>query len=277
MKNKAWLKGAVSAGVTVLLLAPLAAQADVKIETLTHLNDITGISNHDSDTTDYFQGDKKREENLRKFTGSVMGAWQKFRGEDKGSMDIDIYDVSANKHWNLDPQKKVYSVEAIYDPNQPSKAPPQGGSTQQQQKQDQDVKVTKNEFTVKDTGQTKTINGFDTHEYLVTWDVETVDTKTVNILEEYGPRTLSALFGDHRPPPEIKFGIGDVVSVTIFEAAAGGLFIPAEASVRPGRTRVCCVVESGGNRCCSAISGEPGGLERPPFAADFWPDGVVAG
>ncbi len=56
----------------------------------------------------------------------------------------------------------------------------------------------------------------------------------VKTLDEYGPRTLSALFGDHRPPPEIKFGIGDVVSVTIFEAAAGGLFIPAEASVRPG-------------------------------------------
>ena len=58
--------------------------------------------------------------------------------------------------------------------------------------------------------------------------------QVVHILDEYGPRTLSATFGDHRPPPEIKFGIGDVVSVTIFEAAAGGLFIPAEASVRPG-------------------------------------------
>jgi polysaccharide biosynthesis/export protein len=58
--------------------------------------------------------------------------------------------------------------------------------------------------------------------------------QVVNILDEYGPRTLSALFGDRRPPPEIKFGIGDVVSVSIFEAAAGGLFIPAEASVRPG-------------------------------------------
>jgi polysaccharide biosynthesis/export protein len=56
----------------------------------------------------------------------------------------------------------------------------------------------------------------------------------VSILDEYGPRTLSAMFGDRRPPPEIKFGIGDVVSVTVFEAAAGGLFIPAEASVRPG-------------------------------------------
>jgi len=58
--------------------------------------------------------------------------------------------------------------------------------------------------------------------------------KVVNILAEYGPRTLSATFGDRRPPPEIRFGIGDVVSVTIFEAAAGGLFIPAEAGVRPG-------------------------------------------
>lgn len=58
--------------------------------------------------------------------------------------------------------------------------------------------------------------------------------KTVGILEEYGPRTLTAAFGDHRPPPEIRFGIGDVIGVTIFEAAAGGLFIPAEAGVRPG-------------------------------------------
>jgi polysaccharide export outer membrane protein len=58
--------------------------------------------------------------------------------------------------------------------------------------------------------------------------------EVVNILDEYGPRTLSATFGDNRPPPEIKLGIGDIVSVSIFEAAAGGLYIPAEAGVRPG-------------------------------------------
>jgi polysaccharide biosynthesis/export protein len=56
----------------------------------------------------------------------------------------------------------------------------------------------------------------------------------IKTLKEYGPLTLSGTFGDRRPPPEIKFGIGDVVSVAIFEAAAGGLFIPAEAGVRPG-------------------------------------------
>jgi polysaccharide export outer membrane protein len=56
----------------------------------------------------------------------------------------------------------------------------------------------------------------------------------IKTLEEYGPKTLSGFFGDHRPPPEIKFGIGDVIAVSIFEAAAGGLFIPSEAGVRPG-------------------------------------------
>src|SRR6202046_1565923 len=58
--------------------------------------------------------------------------------------------------------------------------------------------------------------------------------QTIQIIDEFGPRTLSTAFGDRRPPPEIVFGIGDVVAVTIFEAAAGGLFIPAEAGVRPG-------------------------------------------
>ena len=61
-----------------------------------------------------------------------------------------------------------------------------------------------------------------------------LNPQTVHILEEFGPKSLTGIFGDHRPPPEIKFGIGDVIGVTIFEAAAGGLFIPAEASVRPG-------------------------------------------
>jgi polysaccharide biosynthesis/export protein len=39
---------------------------------------------------------------------------------------------------------------------------------------------------------------------------------------------------ERRGPTEIRFGIGDVVSVTLFESGAGGLFIPLEAGVRPG-------------------------------------------
>jgi polysaccharide export outer membrane protein len=60
-----------------------------------------------------------------------------------------------------------------------------------------------------------------------------VTPKVIDTLANYSPR-IGNVLPDHRPPKEIRFGIGDVVSVTIFEAAAGGLFIPIEAGVRPG-------------------------------------------
>ncbi len=41
-------------------------------------------------------------------------------------------------------------------------------------------------------------------------------------------------FAEQSRPRDIRLGIGDIVSVTIFEANSGGLFIPAEAGVRPG-------------------------------------------
>ena len=60
-----------------------------------------------------------------------------------------------------------------------------------------------------------------------------VTPPTIDVLATSVPR-LSQIFTDTRPAEVIKFGIGDTVSVTIFEAAAGGLFIPSEAGVRPG-------------------------------------------
>jgi polysaccharide export outer membrane protein len=41
-------------------------------------------------------------------------------------------------------------------------------------------------------------------------------------------------FTENRRPRNITFGIGDILGVTIFEAASGGLFIPSEGGVRPG-------------------------------------------
>jgi polysaccharide export outer membrane protein len=58
--------------------------------------------------------------------------------------------------------------------------------------------------------------------------------ETVSVLAEWEPAVLAGAFADKQPPAAIKFGIGDVISVTIFEAAAGGLFIPIESGVRPG-------------------------------------------
>src|SRR5262249_11843302 len=59
-----------------------------------------------------------------------------------------------------------------------------------------------------------------------------VTPEVVDILAANLPRLASA-FADRRPPQEIRFGIGDVVSVTIFEATAGGVFILARARGPP--------------------------------------------
>jgi polysaccharide biosynthesis/export protein len=60
-----------------------------------------------------------------------------------------------------------------------------------------------------------------------------VTPKVADVLRKAVPRLVGE-FPDRSRPKEIRFGIGDVVSVTVFEAASGGLFIPAEAGVRPG-------------------------------------------
>ena len=61
-----------------------------------------------------------------------------------------------------------------------------------------------------------------------------LDSAAAQALERFEPNVLAGVFADSRPPASIRFGIGDVISVTIFEASAGGLYIPIEAGVRPG-------------------------------------------
>jgi polysaccharide export outer membrane protein len=60
-----------------------------------------------------------------------------------------------------------------------------------------------------------------------------VTPKVIDVLAANLPRLTNA-FPDRSRPRDLRFGIGDVLGVTIFEASAGGLFIPPEASVRPG-------------------------------------------
>jgi len=50
------------------------------------------------------------------------------------------------------------------------------------------------------------------------------------------PRDTLRVFGDYRPAPDLRVGVGDSVSVTIWEAAAGGLFSAAagERSINAG-------------------------------------------
>jgi len=59
-----------------------------------------------------------------------------------------------------------------------------------------------------------------------------VTPKVIEVQSKNLPRLTA--FMENRRPRAITFGIGDILGVTIFEAASGGLFIPAEGGVRPG-------------------------------------------
>jgi polysaccharide export outer membrane protein len=60
-----------------------------------------------------------------------------------------------------------------------------------------------------------------------------ITPKVATVLAKAAPRLVTD-FTDRSRPRDIRFGIGDILSVTIFEASSGGLFIPGEAGVRPG-------------------------------------------
>jgi polysaccharide biosynthesis/export protein len=83
----------------------------------------------------------------------------------------------------------------------------------------------------------------------VPYQLVKLNSETIDILAAHEPKGLAGAFTDQRPPSKIVFGIGDVVSVTVFEAAAGGLFIPLEAGVRPGNflTLPDQIVDNNGN------------------------------
>lgn len=59
-----------------------------------------------------------------------------------------------------------------------------------------------------------------------------------NMLANFAKPTTASIKdsfqGGRGGPPDIPLGIGDVIQVSIFEAQAGGLFIPTEAGSRPG-------------------------------------------
>ncbi len=62
-----------------------------------------------------------------------------------------------------------------------------------------------------------------------------VTADTIGFLSQPNLITFKGEFPDKRPKPEQVVGVGDVLNISIFEAAAGGLFTPSVASgAKPG-------------------------------------------
>jgi polysaccharide biosynthesis/export protein len=62
-----------------------------------------------------------------------------------------------------------------------------------------------------------------------------VSADTIGFLSQPNLISFQGAFPDKRPKPEQVAGVGDVLNISIFEAAPGGLFTPAQAAgARPG-------------------------------------------
>jgi polysaccharide export outer membrane protein len=62
-----------------------------------------------------------------------------------------------------------------------------------------------------------------------------LDWNVANLLNARGLPSFHGAFGDYRPAPDQRIGVGDSLSVTLWEAAAGGLFsAPAIDRLGPG-------------------------------------------
>ena len=163
----------------IMGLALTSIRADVKIQSLTHFGGIVGMGASNITNTSYLQGHKKRSESNTQFTGAILGTLQKWKHGDKGSNEVIIYRLDENRKFILDSDNKTYREEPIYTPPQPSQQTGSSATSNNSGEQkENDERVVKNEFKVQDTGKRQTINGFQTHEYLVTWDLETENTKT---------------------------------------------------------------------------------------------------
>src|ERR1700744_2667922 len=62
-----------------------------------------------------------------------------------------------------------------------------------------------------------------------------ISADTIGFLSQPNVVTFQGVFPDKRPKPTQVVGVGDVLNVSIFEAAPGGLFTPGHAAgARPG-------------------------------------------
>jgi hypothetical protein len=180
LNSKFMLTAVMALGVG---LAFSTVRADVQVKSVTHFGGIAGMGASDMTSVSYLQFHKKRTEINIKFTGAMLGTLQKLMSHgQQDSTHINIYLVDQNKQFELNPGKKTYIERSIYSPPQPGEISPPPSSAGEphnpRQREQSDTRVVKSEVNVRDTGKTRVINGFNTHNYEVTWDVETENVKT---------------------------------------------------------------------------------------------------
>jgi len=182
-----------------LALLPVTVHADVTVERYIKSGGFGGVGASEGTSTDKISGFKKRSESSMKMTGKLGGFLGKFAG-DMGSDEIVL--INDDRVIRIDHKDKTYTERAITLPKEEESPGYQGGDEGgpqggEEEGEKRNVKVVRNEITVKETGEKKSINDFDCKQYIVTWILETEDLDT-------GERATSTMTSDLWNTPATK-------------------------------------------------------------------------
>ena len=158
----------------VIVGPPRAALGDVTVERFIKSGGIKGIGASESTVVEKLSGLKKHDASSMKMTGAVGG----FLGKIAGDMGTDVItNIEKDVVWTIDHKKKAYTESSITLPKEKEKEEPAPRS-QKDKEEKPKVRVIRSEISVKETGEKKTVNGFECSRYIVTWLVETENIET---------------------------------------------------------------------------------------------------
>lgn len=137
-------------------------------------NGIKGFFPFESTERRYVRANMRRDDSTFKGTGTFSGF---LVGKHSGTK---IVRIDRNLQWTLNPAKQEYTECPLRGCIKPSKHPNQepheASHPEAQHEAGCTMHIAHTGFTVKETGQKKSINGFNTDEYRVAWVVDLRDT-----------------------------------------------------------------------------------------------------
>ena len=142
-------------------------------------NGIMGMFPFEGTDLHYVRTNMRRDESTVKGTGTFSGFLIGTRS------DADIIRLDRKVKWSLNTEKAEYTECPLKGCVKPSKVPPKEKQPAQQPPEAKHepgctMRIAHTSFTVKSTGQKKTINGFETNEYQVAWVVNLHDKESRN-------------------------------------------------------------------------------------------------
>ena len=170
------IAGCATKPVEVADTTPLHPTAVIERQVIN--NGIKGFFPSESTERHYVRTDMRRDESMFKGTGTFSGYLIGTRAETK------IYRIDRDLQWTLNPDKGEYTECSLRGCVEPSQRPPakhnDARPPEAQHESGCTMSIARTNFTVKATGQKKSINGFDTDEYQVAWVVTLRDKAARN-------------------------------------------------------------------------------------------------